>query len=261
MQLAANLSWLYRDLDWGARFEAAARDGFRAAEILLPYEHPPQWYAERLRDAGLALVLINTPIAPGAGRLGWAALPGAQAEFRAALDRARAVAQATGCPALHVMAGHVAEHAAADCDATLRRNLEWALARTDADGLLLTLEPLNRRDMAGYHYHHPDQVLAVLRDLRSPRLRLQFDYYHVAMEGLDPLATVQACAAHIGHVQIAGANGRFEPDLHAGNLLDAVAALPDLGYDGWLGCEYQPRSTAAAGLGWCEPLRARGRLA
>ena len=122
MQLAANLSWLYRDLDWGARFEAAARDGFRAAEILLPYEHPPQWYAERLRDAGLALVLINTPIAPGAGRLGWAALPGAQAEFRAALDRARAVAQATGCPALHVMAGHVAEHAAADCDATLRRN-------------------------------------------------------------------------------------------------------------------------------------------
>lgn len=261
MQLAANLSWLYPDLDWGARFQACARDGFRAAEILLPYDHPPAWYAERLRDAGLTLALINTPVSEGAGRLGWAAVPGAQADFRIALDRARAVAQATGCMRLHVMAGHVAAHDPATCDTALRHNLEWALARTEADGLVLTLEALNRSDMAGYHYHHPDQVLQVLRDLPSPRLRLQYDCYHVAMEGLDAVNTLQACAPWIGHVQIAGVPGRHEPDLGQGKLLEAVSALPRLGYDSWLGCEYQPRTTAAAGLGWCEPLRAQGVLA
>ena len=73
MRLAANLSWMYRDLDWTQRFDAAARDGFAGVEILLPYEQTPAWYAARLREAGLQLALINTPIdadAAGPGRPG-----------------------------------------------------------------------------------------------------------------------------------------------------------------------------------------------
>ena len=36
-QFAANLSMLYPELDFLQRFEAAARDGFRAVEFLFPY--------------------------------------------------------------------------------------------------------------------------------------------------------------------------------------------------------------------------------
>jgi len=263
MQLAANLSWMYRSVPWGQRFEEAARDGFTAVEILLPYDQPAPWYAERLIASGLQLVLINTPIndnPTGAGRGGWAAVPGAEAEFRRAFDRARSVASATGCRHIHVMAGQVEGHSARACSKTLQDNLATALALAEQDDLVLTLEALNRVDMPGYHYHLPQQMLAVLGSFDTARLRLQFDFYHCMKESLDLALVLPACAPFIGHVQIAGIDGRHEPDLACHGLLDTVASLPGLGYDGWLGCEYAPRATAREGLHWCAPLRGMGVL-
>lgn len=260
MQLAANLSWMYRDLDWGRRFEAAAQDGFKAVEILLPYDEPAHWYARMLQAHGLQLVLFNTNVSAGAGRLGLAAIPGAEDEFRHCFDRARAVAQATGCRRIHVMAGYVAGLDAAACSAALLGNLEHALALAVRDELVLTLEALNRADMPGYCYHLPAQAIAILEHFESPHLRLQFDFYHCIKEALDLPRELQAAAGWIGHVQIAGAAGRNEPDLSRDGLLEAVAALPGLGYDSWLGCEYQPLTRAAEGLAWCEPLRMLGVL-
>lgn len=261
MQLSANLSWLYRHLDWSERFGAAAGDGFQGVEILLPYDHPPAWYAQHLLDAQLQLTLINTPVGQGQGRLGWAAIPEAQAQFQEAFDRARAVAHATGCRRIHVMAGDTTGLAPDACLATLHSNLNYALALAEADDLVLTLEALNRSDMPGYFYHLPEQVIEILRVFNSPRLRLQFDYYHCVKENLDVPSSVAACAAWTGHVQIAGADGRHEPDLRQHGLLEGVAALPGLGYDSWLGCEYQPKGLPADGLAWCQPLRDRGVLA
>lgn len=260
MQLVANLSWLYPDIAWDARFAAARNDGFDAVEILLPYEHEPAWYAERLREHGLTLALFNTPIAPDAGRLGLAAIPGAQAQFRQAFDRARALAEATGCRRVHCMAGATAALDAADCRQVLLQNLEHALTLAERDGLTLTLEPLNHIDVPDYFYHLPDEAVSILQHFQSPRLRLQFDYYHCARESLDLVQAVGDAAPWIGHVQIAGAPVRCEPDLAANGWLDAVAALPAHGYDSWLACEYKPRTTASEGLTWCQPLRERGLL-
>lgn len=262
LQLAANLDWLYGALPLAQRFAAAAADGFTAVEILLPYELSPEAYAAALRDHGLQLVLHNTPLRPDSpGRLGWAAIPGAQAEFREAFDRARAVAEATGSRRIHVMAGDCRGHAQADCLDTLRGNLRHALAAAEADGLTLLLEALNRADMAGYCYHLPAQALAVVREFDTPCLRLQFDYYHCAKESLDLVAEQEAARDWIGHVQIAGAPDRYEPDLARDDLGAAVRALPGTGYRSWLGCEYRPRGTPADGLAWCTPLRAEGLLA
>jgi len=260
MQLCANLSWLYRHLDWSKRFEAAARDGFRGVEILLPYDHPPAWYARHLHDAEQSLVLINTPIGPGRGHLGWAAVPGAHAQFQQAFDQARSVAQATGCRRIHVMAGDTGGMAREACMDALRRNLGHALALAESDDLMLTLEALNRSDAPGYFYHLPEQAIEVLGLFDSPRLRLQFDYYHCVKEDLDVPSTVAASGPWIGHVQIAGAEGRHEPDLGLHGLLEGVSALPGLGYDSWLGCEYQPRGMPADNLAWCQPLRDSGVL-
>ena len=261
MQLAANLSWMYRGLDWADRFEAAARDGFEGVEILLPYDEPAHWYASRLQANGLKLTLLNTPVLAGVGKLGLAAIPGAENEFRRDLDRARAAAQATGCRRIHVMAGDVAGLNPSACRATLLRNLELALDLAVQDKIVLTLEALNRSDMPGYFYHRPAQVLEILQLFKSTQLRLQFDFYHCVREALDVQGELQAAASWIGHVQIAGAAGRHEPDLSQDGLLDAVVSLPALGYDSWLGCEYEPLGVAAEGLRWCEPLRMRGVLA
>lgn len=261
MELVANLSWLYPDMAWEQRFAAARHDGFDAVEILLPYDQPPAWYAARLREHALVLALFNTPITPDAGRLGLAAIPGAQPQFRQAFDQARAVAEATGCRRIHCMAGATATLDAAACRQALLQNLEHALALAERDDLTLTLEPLNRVDVPDYFYHQPGEAIAVLRQIDSPRLRLQFDYYHCARESLDLAQAVRDASPWIGHVQIAGAPVRSEPDLAADGWFDAVAALPANGYDGCLACEYTPRTTAGAGLHWCQPLRDRGLLA
>lgn len=260
MQLAANLSWLYRHLDWSERFQAAAHDGFRGVEILLPYDYPPAWYAHYLREAELTLVLINTPIGQDQGSLGWAAIPGAQKQFQQSFDSARAVAQATGCRRIHMMAGYTQDLPHDACISTMQHNLDYALALADRDDLVLTLEALNRSDMPGYFYHQPEQAINILRSYNSPRLRLQFDYYHCMKEQLDILASVAACGPWIGHVQIAGVDGRHEPDLSQHSLLEGVSALPVMGYNSWLGCEYQPRTVPADNLIWCQPLRNQGIL-
>ena len=260
MQLAANLSWMYPQLPWEQRFAAARQDGFDAVEILLPYEYEPAWYADRLREQGLTLALFNTPIDADAGRMGLAAIPGAHDAFRGAFDRALAVADATGCRRIHCMAGNTAALDPIACGQAMLHNLEYALGLAEPDGLTLTLEPLNRIDAPDYFYHRPQEAILVLQHLRSPNLRLQFDYYHCARESLNLLQTVHQVTPWIGHVQIAGAPVRCEPDLAAEGWLAAVAALPALGYNSWLSCEYKPRSTAAEGLAWCQPLRDQGLL-
>ncbi len=97
MRLAANLTMLFTEVPPLDRPAAARAAGFDGVEILFPYDHPAA--AWRAALDGIPVALINTP--PGdwaAGERGWAAVPGAEARFRAgfraALDMARALGRA-----------------------------------------------------------------------------------------------------------------------------------------------------------------------
>ena len=113
---AANLSFLYQELPFMARFAAAARDGFRAVEYLFPYDYPAAEIAAWLADHGLQQVLFNAP--PGdwaAGEKGLACLDGRQSEFRTGLAQALDYAAALSCPRIHVMAGLLPPGQTRDC--------------------------------------------------------------------------------------------------------------------------------------------------
>ena len=63
---------------------------------------------------------------------------------------------------------------------------------------------------------------------------------------------------NVGHFQTAGVPERHEPDVGEINYTYLFKLLDQLGYDGWIGCEYRPaRGTAAHatsdGLGWLKP--------
>jgi 2-dehydrotetronate isomerase len=83
-KFAANLSMLYPEHEFLQRFEAAARDGFRAVEYLFPYEHEPAELAARLKANGLQQVLFNGPPGNWSGGergmacLVWPAFPAAR---------------------------------------------------------------------------------------------------------------------------------------------------------------------------------------
>ena len=107
-KLAANLSWIYQEVPFLQRFGAAAAHGFKAVEILFPYEAPAAAIAAELKQHKLTQALFNLPAGDASkGGRGVAALPGCEAEFSAALDTALDYAKALECRTLHVMSGMI----------------------------------------------------------------------------------------------------------------------------------------------------------
>ena len=94
---AANLSMMFTEHDFLDRFEAAAKAGFKAVEFLFPYDFTPEEISGKLKANGLSQALFNLP--PGdwaAGDRGFAAVPGKEAVFEAALEKALDYAEVIG---------------------------------------------------------------------------------------------------------------------------------------------------------------------
>ncbi|NLD68134.1 MAG: hydroxypyruvate isomerase family protein [Limnobacter sp.] len=251
-RFAANLSTMYTEFPFLQRFEAAAQDGFEAVECQFPYEQPAAEVAAALRGAGLKQVLINAPAGnAAAGERGIASLPGREAEFDAGLDRAIEYAQALDCPRVHLMAGLLADESnRARQHASYVANLRRAARRLEGHGITALIEPINPRDVPGYLVNTQAQGHAVLDEVGEPNLKVQMDLYHCQVVEGDLATKIRRYLPRVGHVQIAGLPGRHEPDVGEINYPFLFALLDELGYDGWIGCEYLPRAGTSAGLGW-----------
>jgi len=117
-------------------------------------------------------------------------------------------------------------------------------------GLKLLVEPINRHDIPGFYLNGSGQTLAVLDAVGAANAYLQYDIYHMQrMEG-ELAATMQRHLARIAHIQLADNPGRNEPGTGEINYPFLFAWLDRIGYSGWIGCEYKPATTTAAGLGW-----------
>jgi hydroxypyruvate isomerase len=69
------------------------------------------------------------------------------------------------------------------------------------------------------------------------------------MEG-DLETRIRDLANVIRHIQIAGVPARNEPDTGEVNYPHLFKIIDDIDYDGWVGCEYNPRGSTKQGLGW-----------
>ena len=253
-KFAANLSFIFQEVGFLDRFAAAAACGFKAVEYLSPYEYPVEVIAERLNRHGLEQALFNMP--PGnwaAGERGIGALSGREEEFRAGVDIALAYAKATRCRLLHAMAGVLpAGQEAAAAERTYIENLRYAADRLAAENLTLVIEPINTRDIPGYFLNTTSQAMAIIEQVGRANLKLQLDLYHVQIMEGDLAHRMRVLAGHYPHVQIAGNPGRHEPDIGEINYPYLFDLFDELGYTGWIGCEYRPRGETRAGLGWAE---------
>lgn len=251
-KLAANLSMMFQEQAFLDRFEAAAAAGFEAVEFLFPYEHDAATIRRRLDAAGLKQVLFN--LAPGdwqKGERGCAALPGREAEFEAALAQALDYADALGTPRLHVMSGLVPDGTRReDCTATLIANLKRAAPVAAARGKTLIVEPINTRDIPGYFLNYQAQARGIIEAVGAPNVRLQFDLYHCQIMEGDLAQHLRDYLDIIEHMQIAGVPGRHEPSVGEINFRYLFDLIDELGYQGWIGCEYRPKGNTLDGLAW-----------
>lgn len=251
-KFAANLSFIFQEIGFLDRFAAAAACGFKAVEYLSPYEHPPEIIGEQLSRHGLEQALFNMP--PGdwaAGERGIAALPGREQEFRDGVEKALVYAKATKCRLVHAMAGLVpAGDDRADAERAYLANLRHAAERLARDGVTCVIEPINTRDIPGYFLNTTAQAMSAIERVGHPNLKLQLDLYHVQIMEGDLAQRIRALAGHYPHVQIAGNPGRHEPDIGEINYPFLFELFDELGYSGWIGCEYRPKGETRAGLGW-----------
>jgi 2-dehydrotetronate isomerase len=247
---AANLGYLFTERPLIERFGAAAAAGFAAVELQFPYDVAPSAVKAELSRHGLTQLGINTPLGP---EFGLAALPGREREFDAAFKQALGYAVAIGATAIHCMAGCVPVHERPAAETVFIRNLERAAAAAAKHEMTLLIEPLNPRDRPGYFLSHLEHAAAIVKKVGATNVRVQFDVYHVQIVGGDLVRRLEAHFPLVGHVQIAAVPSRNEPDEGEVNYPAIFDALDRLGYAGWIGCEYRPRTRTEEGLGWARP--------
>jgi len=256
-KFAANLTMLYNELGFLERFDAAAAAGFRGVEFLFPYAFPAPEIGERLARNRLSLVLHNLPAGKWeAGERGIACHPDRVGEFQDGVGKAIEYAKALGVPQLNCLAGIVPQGVTRDAaQATFVANLKFAAANLGAEGLRLLIEPINTYDIPGFFLSGTRQALEIIDATGAANLFLQYDIYHMQrMEG-ELANTIKTHLARIGHLQLADNPGRNEPGTGEINYPYLFRAIDALGYDGWIGCEYKPATTTAAGLAWIAPYR------
>jgi hydroxypyruvate isomerase len=255
-KFAANLTMLFTERPFLERFEAAHKSGFKAVEFLFPYAWPANELKSLLDKNHLELVLHNLP--PGdwdAGERGIACHPDRIEEFKEGVAMGIAYANILGVKQLNCLAGKLPiKTDLATVQKTLVNNFKYAANEFKKHGLRLLIEPINFYDVPGFYLNHTQQALDLIDEVGADNVFIQYDIYHMQrMEG-EIAATIERLLPKIAHIQIADNPGRFEPGTGELNYAFLFKHLDQIGYQGSVGCEYKPKTTTEAGLGWIKVL-------
>lgn len=251
-RFSANLSMLFKEVDFLDRFDRAAAAGFKGVEFLFPYEWDMDELVERLRRNSLEMVLHNLPAGNwSAGERGLASLADRVDEFKQGVALAIDYAGALECPRLNCLAGipPVTQDAGKTME-TLVGNIRYAADETAKNGIRLVVEALNWEDVPGFYLNSTRQVVDLLKAVDHPNASMQYDIYHMqVMEG-NLIKTIRQNLDSIGHMQLADVPGRHEPGTGEINFPNLLKAIDEMGYEGWIGCEYVPSQSTEQSLGW-----------
>jgi hydroxypyruvate isomerase len=250
-KFAANLTMLFNEVGFLDRFDAAAKAGFKGVEYLFPYDFKADEIVAKLKANNLTQVLHNLPAGNwGGGERGIAVLPDRVDEFKAGVDKAIEYATALGCKQVNCLAGIAKDVDPKKAHETFVANLKFAAPKLKAAGIKLLIEAINTRDIPGFFLTSTKQALAVIDEVGSDNLFVQYDIYHMQIMEGDLAKTMEANLPKIAHIQLADNPGRNEPGTGEINYPFLFDYIDKLGYSGWIGCEYKPKTDTVAGLGW-----------
>jgi hydroxypyruvate isomerase len=126
----------------------------------------------------------------------------------------------------------------------------------ETTGVTVVLEHLNTRDDSDPMKGHPgyqgddiDYCADIVRQAGSPRAKLLFDVYHVAIMNGDVIRRLRRYRDLLGHIHVAGVPGRNELNDDQEISFPAVMrALVEIGYTGYVGLEFIPTRDAKESL-------------
>lgn len=252
MQLGVNLSMIFTEVPLIERFALAHQAGFKTIEIQFPYELSIEQIKQQLEHYQLKLCLINVPAGDlMQGGLGLACIPDRKVEFAHALHQAIDYAKALQVPRLNVLSGRepspLHHH---ECRETFLENLNLAGRLCLEHKIDVVFELINGIDMPNFLIQHLEDVEYILKLRQYPNISLQFDCYHIAKIGENPLTALQHYLPDIGHIQFADVPDRHEPLTGNLNFQDIFSYLRQSPYKGYVCAEYRPKYHSQASFAW-----------
>ena len=197
-----------------------------------------------IRDLGLEISLVGSH-----GFAKGPCNPAYHAEVVTALREGIDVAVKAGCGKVITFTGMKAAglgdaEMADNCVAAWKQVIGYA----EEKQVTLCLEHLNSRDGThpmkghpGYFGDHVDFCAELVKRVGSPRFKLLFDIYHVAIMDGDVIRRLRQHRDIIGHVHTAGVPGRGElDDTQEVNYPAVMRALLEIGYNGFVAQEFIP---------------------
>jgi sugar phosphate isomerase/epimerase len=103
-----------------------------------------------------------------------------------------------------------------------------------AQGVRVFFEPLNRYE--DHMVNRLEQAADICDEVGSDAVKVMADTFHMSIEEDDLADAVRSCGRRVGHVQL-GDSGRKQPGVGHLDWPSLMAALHDIGFDGWLAME------------------------
>ncbi len=253
-KFSANLTLLFTEVDFMNRFEKAAKAGFKAVEYMFPYPYEAYRLAEKLDQYGLSQVLFNLPTGNWeAGERGMGLDPEKMGQFQEGVGKAIEYAQVLHCSKVNCLLGTTPPIHWALAREPAVENLRFAAEMLAREKITLLIEPLNIRDFPGFYLNSTAEALSLIREVNHPNLFYQYDVYHMQIMEGDLMETIKEYLSQIAHIQIADNPGRHEPGTGEINFPNLFSFIDEIGYQGFIGCEYQPLNRTEEGLAWIKP--------
>lgn len=253
MKFSVNISILFKEDPFLDRFRKAAEAGFKAVEFWWPKGQNLSEVVAAVKDAGLKVDLFNFDAGNmPAGDRGLLSDPVRQKQFRENVPVALDLASQLGTRKLNALVGLELPNLTRDEQLELaRENIAWAADSAKKLGIEILIESVNTFENGLYLLSHTEQAARFIQAVGRENVKLQYDVYHMQrMEG-NIVATLRAYIGQIAHIQIADSPGRGEPGTGEINYRYVLNAIEEVGYNGYIGLEYNPTTaTTLESLEW-----------
>ena len=262
LRFDVNISFLLKEVPFLERFERAASLGFGAVEFPWPGDENLPAIEVRVRETGLKVVLMNIDAGDMAsGERGFLNDSSREAWVHARAATAIEFANRIGCPQINALVGNsITEKSREEQLDQVRENLAWIADHAAIAGIGIVVESLNSFESPSYLLTNTRDTLTLLSEVNRPNLKYQYDMYHMQrMEG-NLIATLREHIGWIGHIQIADPPERHEPGTGEIHYPHVLSALDSLGYQGYVGLEYNPTRSSEESFAWL-PADRQGEIA
>lgn len=252
VKLEANLQFMFNEYELIDRYEQAAKAGFSGVELQAPYSLEIDQIQEKLEKHNLKHVIINLPVTdPDTDLANIALRPDRKDLFLERLDLGTKYASELGCLGINTGIGTKPEgFDDEEIYQTLIHNQKIASEKLFEKNIKALIEPINIVDQPGFFINTSSQGIDLIDSLNHKNAYLLYDVYHMQIMEGDLVRTMSKLINRIGHVQIADNPGRNEPGTGEINYSKIFQTLDEIGYKGWVGCEYKPSKNTLDSISW-----------